>query len=161
MRRDLLFLLLAVFACGDDPITECQPYWYGLEFCPAERETAIGGSCDSPGQLCGSDCCASPQIECAAGVWRAVEGVPEECVGVLCDTPTSCGAGDCSGDEICVVTGTPRGGTPTPSRCVRPRSPITSCGDTPTGSIVDVDCDQCSCSETDGVVRISLICACC
>ena len=146
------------------PSALCREYWTTLQWCPSVLEDAVGQPCESEGMGCGSDCCEpGPPIACLDGVWRAIDTTPG-CSGVRCAAPIPCGRGVCTIGQVCVQLEGLRGGdSGDDARCVIPATPIASCDDAPSGSLVSEPggCFECHCAMVDGRVQISLDCPCC
>lgn len=154
----------AGFISPPAPSAVCREYWTTLPWCPTSPIDAIGTPCDQEGMRCGSECCEpGPPIACSGGVWSELFVTPD-CAGVRCGGPTPCGRGSCAYGQTCLQLDGLRGGdTGDDARCVIPATPISSCGDAPSGSLVSEPggCFECNCAMVDGRAQISLDCPCC
>lgn len=144
-------------------VTSCSDFWRGLSSCPASGERALGQPCPVEDAACGTRCCEpGPPIRCQGGRWMPTD-FSDDCRGIRCMGPQSCGMGSCGAGRVCVVPAGELGG-PAPELCVLPPAPIHSCREAPRGSIGEdpMSCTACTCAATpDGQIVVTLDCRCC
>lgn len=81
---------------------ECPPP--PIMMCPTNTLAYEGTACADEGAVCGaSSCCEDNMIWCSGGTWVGVSRDLDDCEGVDCLPPYTCGSGTCAFGELCVL----------------------------------------------------------